>query len=143
MAVDPAVIEETRAWLKKASNDLRSAKHALTSDPPLTDTSVFHAEQAAEKALKAFLTFHRVVFRKTHSIEEIGKQCEEIDPSLQEIVDQAVPLTEYATVFRYPGDPDEASLRESNEAVEVAESVCNAILKKLPKEMHPNGSATT
>lgn len=140
MAVDPAVIEETRAWLKKASNDLRSAKHALTSNPPLTDTSVFHSEQAAEKALKAFLTFHRVVFRKTHSIEEIGKQCEEIDPSLKEIVDRAVPLTEYATIFRYPGDPDEASLQESNEAIEVAELVYKAILERLPKEAHPSKS---
>jgi hypothetical protein len=33
----------------------------------------FHAQQAAEKALKAFLAFHDEPFRKTHGIEEIGR----------------------------------------------------------------------
>lgn len=140
MEASPALLEETQAWLKKASNDLRSAKYVLTSQPPLTDTSVFHSEQAVEKTFKAFLTFHQIVFRKTHSIDEIGQQCVQVDATLSELVDCAVPLTEYAWTYRYPGDPDEASMTEARKAIEVAQSVYDSILKRLPTETHsPRG----
>jgi HEPN domain-containing protein len=56
----------------------------------------FTCQQAAEKTLKAFLMWHHTPFRKTHSLEEIGEQCLDIDRTLQDIVDRAVPLTEYA-----------------------------------------------
>ena len=35
--------------------DLRSAEHALRASPPLTEDACFHAQQAVEKSLKAFL----------------------------------------------------------------------------------------
>jgi HEPN domain-containing protein len=62
----------------------------------LLNEAAFHCQQAAEKALKGFLTWHSCTFRKTHNLEEIGEQCLTIDPSLRELVDQTVPLSEYA-----------------------------------------------
>ncbi len=70
--------------------------------PPLVEDIVFHCQQAVEKSMKAFLTWHNVPFRKTHSLEELGEQCLRIDESLKELVDRAVPLTDYAWRFRYP-----------------------------------------
>jgi len=55
MPVDPVLIAETKAWLRKAAYDLRVASHSLTASPPLLDDVVFHCQQAAEKALKGFL----------------------------------------------------------------------------------------
>ena len=55
MPHDKARIEETRAWLHKASEDLRAADLELTADPPLVMDIVFHAQQASEKAMKGFL----------------------------------------------------------------------------------------
>ena len=102
MAPDPELVAETRAWFVKASNDIRAAEALSAVSPPLLDEAVFHCQQAAEKALKGFLTWNGRTFRRTHNLEEIGEQCLTIDGSLREVVDQAVPLSEYAWKFRYP-----------------------------------------
>lgn len=79
MPHDPILIVDTKAWLKKAANDLRAAALDLEADPPLLEDVVFHCQQAVEKSLKAFLTFHDRPFRKTHNLEEIGEACLKID----------------------------------------------------------------
>ncbi len=76
----------------------------------------FHSHPAAEKALKGFLAWQDIPFRKTHNIDEIGEACLAIDPSLKDMVDEAVPLTEYAWRFRYPGEAEEPSRNEAEAA---------------------------
>jgi len=44
--------------MQKAEHDLLAAAHVLELDEPLTDIAVYHCQQAAEKALKAFLVEH-------------------------------------------------------------------------------------
>lgn len=66
----------------------------------MLDEAVFQCQQAAEKALKGFLAWHGRSFRKTHNLEEIGEQCLAVDQSLRGVIDQAVPLSEYAWKFR-------------------------------------------
>ena len=79
MGHDPALVAETQAWLAKAAKDLAAAAHDLRASPPFVEDIVFHAQQAAEKALKAFLTWHDRPFRKTHNLTEIGQSCAELD----------------------------------------------------------------
>jgi hypothetical protein len=45
----------TAQRLDKAERDLASALRLLEGEPPFPDTAVYHCQQAAEKALKAFL----------------------------------------------------------------------------------------
>jgi len=96
---------EVRDWLTKAALDLRGAQIDLSAQPPLLEDALFHCQQVLEKALKAFLVWHDRSFRKTHSLEELGRVCCQIDSALTDLVDEAVPLTEYAWAFRYPGAP--------------------------------------
>ncbi len=98
---------------------------------------MFHCQQAAEKTFKAFLTFHNSPFRKTHNLEEIGEACLKIAPTLKEVVDEAVPLTEYAWAFRYPGDPETPKLEEAQAALALARRVYEAVLKLVPAETYP------
>jgi hypothetical protein len=72
MPHDPARVADTSAWLRKADNDLRAAEHDRTAKPPLLGDVTFHSQQTAEKAFKAFLTWHDKPFRKTHNLEELG-----------------------------------------------------------------------
>jgi HEPN domain-containing protein len=137
MDADPELTAETRAWLTKSANDLRAAEALIDSSPPLLDEAVFHCQQAAEKSLKGFLAWHQRPFRKTHNLEEIGEQCLAIDPTLSETVDQAVPLTEYAWRFRYPGDPKGIDANEAGEALKTASIVHDAILCRLPPDARP------
>jgi HEPN domain-containing protein len=65
MPPEAALAAETRAWIQKSRSDLRAAEADLAATPPVLDDVAFHAQQAAEKAMKAFLTWHRLTFRKT------------------------------------------------------------------------------
>jgi HEPN domain len=59
MPAEDARFEDARAWLEKATLDLRAAELLVgASDAGLLGHAAFHAQQAAEKALKAFLAWH-------------------------------------------------------------------------------------
>jgi len=137
MPHDAALVAETRAWFLRAQEDLATAEMTLRAVPPLRSIAAYHVQQAVEKALKGFLVWHAVPFRKTHSLEEIGEQCLEIDDTLHDLVDRAVPLTAYAWRFRYPGEPEEPSRDEAAEAVGLAREVYGAILARLPADVRP------
>jgi HEPN domain-containing protein len=95
----------------------------LSTEPPLTGDTVFHAQQLAEKSFKAFLSWHDEPFRKTHNLAEIGQQCAAIDHALAQVVLRAEALTDYAWKYRYPGSPGEPSLSEARSALAVARDV--------------------
>lgn len=132
MPPDDPRVEDARSWLAKAELDPRAADLELGApEAGLWADVTFHAQQAAEKALKAFLAFHDRPFRKTHSIEEVGRACTAIDPALTALVDAAVPLTEFAWKFRYPGDVGEPTREEAHQAVEVARRLVLAVAERL------------
>jgi HEPN domain-containing protein len=138
MAPDEARVEDVRAWLRKAALDLRAAEHETSAvEPGLWGDVAFHAQQAAEKSLKAFLAWHDTPFRKTHNIEELGRASVALDATLGPIVDRAVPLTEYAWKFRYPGEPAEPSREEAETALAAAREALEAVLSRLPAEVRP------
>src|ERR1035438_1246285 len=72
MKPSEARARETREWLGKAAEDLASA-HVLIGSSHFSG-ALFFCQQAAEKSLKAFLTWHERTFRRTHDLEEqIGR----------------------------------------------------------------------
>ena len=139
MPHDPVRVADTRAWLAKAALDLRSAEVDLAAHPPITSDALFHCQQAVEKALKAFLTWHDHPFRKTHDLVELGGRCVALDATLEPSLRTAGPLTEYAWRFRYPGEVDEPAREEAEQSLKVARSVVTAVVQRLPAEARPPG----
>lgn len=137
MPHDPARVAECRAWLRRAWADLDAAHVLLDSSRPRVGTAVFHCQQVAEKAWKAFLVWHDVPFRKTHDLRELGEACARIDRSLAELAERAEELTPFAWVFRYPGEPEEPSLEEARTAFDVAQQVYEVVISRLPEEVRP------
>jgi len=78
-----------------------------------------------------------VPFGRLIAIEEIGEAVLTIDDSLRSFIDRAVPLTEYAWKFRYPGQQDEPTAEEADEAIEVAREVLSAVRTRVPSEAAP------
>jgi HEPN domain-containing protein len=132
MPPDPARLADTAAWLRKSLNDLRYGQIDLSAAPPAAEDAVFHAQQAVEKALKAFLVWHDVPFPKTHDLGRLGKEAVSLDPSLELLIELVVDLTQYAWVFRYPGEPLELSLEAASDALSRAGRLVEAIRAKLP-----------
>lgn len=86
-------IEFTREWIKKAENDLATAQHLYEGGKLYAYGTTFHAQQAAEKYLKAFLVWHQIEFRKTHDLQELLNLASRIDHELLDILSEAVNLT--------------------------------------------------
>jgi hypothetical protein len=72
MPHDPARAADARAWIEKATLDLRSAEADLAARPAIIGDALFHCQQAVEKALKGLLAWHDEPFRKTHDLAELG-----------------------------------------------------------------------
>jgi HEPN domain-containing protein len=110
MTPEQFLLDETQEWVKRAEHDLHAAD-LLASELPAQ--ALFHCQQAAEKFLKAFLTFKQLPFRKTHELKELGRTCAEVDRALGPILEPAYALTEYAWKFRYPGAPYDADAADA------------------------------
>jgi len=139
MQHDPVRAADTRAWLEKSAMDLRSAGADLGVTPPIVGDALFHCQQAIEKALKAFLTWHDEPFRKTHDLGELGKQCVSLDDTLEAVLRRAAPLTEYAWKYRYPGDVDAPSADTAHEAVALAREIVQQVSSRTKTGMPGEG----
>ena len=137
MPHDPARVADTKAWLDRVATDLRAAALDLAADPPILDDLVFHCQQAVEKAMKAFLSWHDEPFGKTHNLETLGEACLRLDSTLRSLVDAAAPLTEYAWMFRYPGEREVPTRDEAERVLAIARETVQAILARLPEDARP------
>ena len=132
MSAKPELLEVVRQWVIKAENDLRNAEHTLTmrEDCPL-DTVCIHAQQCAEKYLKAWLTFQVIDFPKSHDLTELAGLLPNKD-SFPLSTEDCVQLTDYATVTSYPGEWEAISRHDAERAVELAQELRKAIRNLLP-----------
>lgn len=109
------------AWVAKAENDFKMAHLALREKPPITDGACFHAQQCAEKYLKAMLVMRGKSFPKTHDLIELMRLCEKagiIVPIAEDPLDK---LSDWAATARYPGAIP--PVVEAREALESAKAV--------------------
>lgn len=137
MERDPERSADTRAWLHRAEEDLRAAEVDIEAQPPLLSDAAFHCQQATEKALKAFLTWNDVPFRKTHDLTELGRQCIVLDTSTTAVFQRAAHLTAYAWAFRYPGEFESPTPEDVNQALTLAREVYSVVTSRLPGEAQP------
>jgi len=95
------------------------------------DTVCFHAQQAAEKVLKAYLLAHGVDFPFTHDLARLLVLCETREPAFASLGLMANSLTPYATTLRY--DPAFwPSLEDAREARDAAVMIRDFVLLRLP-----------
>ena len=133
--MDEAKRDEIRAWIAKASQDLGAAEWLLASPDPFYSPVGFHCQQAAEKVLKAYLTWRDEPFEKTHSLVALVGKCLPFDAAFQALRTATTTLTPYAITARYPGDLAELTETEAKEALELARQVKEFVLKRLPPEV--------
>jgi len=121
------------SWARKAEHDLTSASATLKVRPHCpSDTVCFHAQQCAEKYLKALLVLRGISFPRTHDIEALVALLPSGNPPPLTPEEEAQ-LTRYATISRYPGDYPEPTLTEAREAVRIARRVRRWCRKLLPR----------
>lgn len=123
--------ELVRQWLDKAASDVGLAAYLLSADAPYLEAVAFHAQQAAEKYLKAFLVQHQIEFPKTHDLGRLLDLVSQVDSVLSSSLDEVASLTPYGVETRYPGDLPGVTAQEAQKAVELATKTSHAIKNAL------------
>lgn len=91
---------EEQRWLRQAEKDLDSARDSLTAKH--YEWACFQSQQAAEKALKAFLYSKGLRAILTHSIRDLALDCSKYEKDFSNLVNQGKVLDSYYISTRYP-----------------------------------------
>jgi len=131
-AISIELIKKARKWVSYAEEDLRLARQGLkiSSSCPYR-LIAYHAQQCAEKYIKAYLVFKQVDFPYTHNIRNLLQLCE--GDWLVEI-SEADELTPYAVTTRYPGVDDRVTGKDAVYALELAKKVRKVVRRVLKEE---------
>lgn len=127
---------EARRWLKQAIHDLKVARENFKSS--FYSDACFEAEQATQKALKAYLFFQGERFVWIHSIFELLLKTCSWDKKFKIFLDQGKVLDQYYIPTRYPDAlappavPYEVYTKENaKEAILIAQKILKAIKEKI------------
>ena len=93
------------------------------------DAVCFHAQQLAEKYLKAFLQEHGITIPYTHNLTDLLLLCVPIDASLMSLDPDLRSLNGYAVRFRYPGQT--ANRTDAKDAFKAASDIRKLLRQKL------------
>jgi len=127
-------LDLVKNWLEKARRDLVTAQNGFAYAEIFTDIICFHAQQAGEKFIKAYLVWHEIDFPKTHSLEDLVLLAAQQEPSLLSLQDTASRLTPYAVEIRY-GESEELSEEDAKEAIAIAQQIKDFVFGRLPDEL--------
>jgi HEPN domain-containing protein len=131
-SADPERQRHVRRWLQYAQDDLKLAEAVLRDPEQAPRHACLHAQQAAEKALKAGLIFLAVKFEFRHDLDRFRLML----PPDWEVVREPLNLanlTEWAVESRYPGDYPDATEDDAREAVALARDVLDYIRRDLKR----------
>ena len=112
----------TLEWIQKAEGDFITARREYSAPKePNYDAACFHAQQCAEKYLKARLVEASIEFTKTHDLSVILDYVVPVEPDWQSLREDLNSLTDQAVEVRYPGMFADAE--DAKQAVEIAKKV--------------------
>ncbi len=133
----------TKAWLLRARSDLRLARIAAAAAEPPLDSAIYHCQQAAEKAVKAFLHDREASVQRTHDIARLVREASTFEPGFATFAADAQFLSPLITSYRYPDEADweplpEPTRAEFDGALAAAQRIYDFVLSLLPQETHPS-----
>lgn len=119
-------------WLLKAESDLYVARTIAKGEGYGLDTAISHTQQCGEKALKAFLVYHKQVVPKTHDLVKLQALCIALDSDFSSINYQVACLNPLSTEFRYPEEELYIpSMELMNMSIERASGILQLVRRKI------------
>src|SRR5574340_281161 len=118
-------------WVGRAEDDYRAASDMHSEGRPYRWIICYHAQQAAEKYIKAYLVSRGVEPPKVHDLADLNRTLTPLDPELAEALREVAPLSAYAVDARYPGEAPEPTPEETAEALRLASRARQEVLSAL------------
>ena len=130
--------EEAKRWLSQAQYDIEVAKRMLEQE--IYSYSCFLCEQAAQKALKAYLYFEGKRYVWEHSVQELAGISREYDEKFEGIIEAGKLLDRYYIPTRYPDALALPALpqktyneKDASQAVSLAEKIIRMVKGEIKK----------
>jgi len=99
------VFDLANDWLRYSKSDLTTAKHMFENvNPKENEISCYHAQQCAEKAIKAFLISKMIDPPRIHDLVELNNICIVHDKDFSTIQKYCINLNPYGVHVRYPNE---------------------------------------
>jgi len=99
----------TAEWVGKAEGDFAMMeRECAVEKEPNYDGICFHAQQCAEKYLKARLCEADIAFSKIHDLVALLEQVLEVESGWESFREDLAYLSDFAVTFRYPGESADA-----------------------------------
>lgn len=99
----------TTEWVAKAEGDFATLQRECRARKnPNYDAICFHAQQCAEKYLKARLCEADISFSKIHDLVALLEQTLVVEPAWENFREDLAYLSDFAVTFRYPGESADA-----------------------------------
>lgn len=126
------ILRKVSQWLNYADEDLHLAEHGLVMASSCPYRLIaYHAQQCAEKHLKAYLVYIGVDFPYTHNISRLLELCGEQGENWPKNIEDAEELTPFAITTRYPGEDAEVVKEEAVRSIEIATRVRDTVRAAL------------
>jgi HEPN domain-containing protein len=126
-------------WLEQAGHDLEAAKKNLEVLEFYSD-ACFMAEQASQKALKAFLLFKGERYVLVHSVNELVRQAVLYDQDFENLAKSGSILDQYYIPTRYPDALASPAIpyksftrKQAEEAVKIAKKILCLVRDKITR----------
>ena len=120
----------TCEWVQKAEADWITAQREWRArNNPNYDAACFHAQQCAEKYLKARLQESNIRFGRTHNLVALMELLLPAEPNWESLRLDLQALNVFAVEFRYPGES--ASKDVAQEAVKRCKNIRQCIRQSL------------
>lgn len=123
---------DVQAWMAKAEEDRLCIRNNLAAAKVPWSVVCFHAQQGAEKYLKAFLVARAVSPERTHDLEYLLGECMRHDPSLASLLDDCQALSAFAVDSRYPDVLPDEDEQIGRQAVAMCDRICDEVRRRFP-----------
>ena len=123
--------DNPQAWLATANADLLCIRNNLGASEAPWDVVAYHAQQRAEKMLKALLVRHGAVAPRSHDLGRLLGECLVLGLDMHPLAADCDLLTPYGVTSRYPGIGAEVSEAEARAAVDAAERIAGFVAARL------------
>ena len=127
-SVVPKLVGE---WIAKAEEDYRLVEYLCSGQAAFWNATGYHAQQAAEKYLKALLVHQQVAFPKTHDIDLLIEIASVEDAGLCAQLPDVSELAPYGTQTRYPGSYEPISAEEAARAFVIVSKLRVILLEHI------------
>ena len=119
-------------WLRQAEYDLRQAEQLLAGG--VFSYAAFFAEQAAQKALKAYLLSRGRRMVAIHSVGELAREAAALDSRFASLIEPGGRLDRYYLTSRYPDALPEPAIpaevytrQDAEEAVRISRTAVDSV----------------